>query len=199
MDCTGIIVAGGYSSRFGSEKAAATLDGTPLIEHVARALNHVCTEVIAVIRAGQDTRGWPPLRVVTDDAAMPEGPLRGICAGLSAATTPWTFVVPCDAPRMQPELLRLLYHSRGDDAQAVVARWGDSIQPLVALYNTSCAKVFRTLLDSGERSPRRALASVRHAIVSEAECRRADPAGLSFVNVNSAEDLRHLAASSGRA
>lgn len=194
MDITGIILAGGYSSRFGSEKAIATLDGEPLIHHAARALDDVCVEVIAVVRADQDSRDWPSMRIVTDVAEMPEGPLRGVYAGLAASATPWAYVVSCDSPRMQPDLLRLLYQSRQGGEHAVVARWDGHIQPLVALYHTSCTDVFRALLESGERSPRRALASVPHTVVDEAECARADPDGLSFVSVNRAEDLQRLAA-----
>jgi molybdenum cofactor guanylyltransferase len=194
LETTGIILAGGYSSRFGSDKAVAKLDGVSLMNHTAQRLGEVCATLIAVARPNQDTNGWPTVRLVIDDEEMPEGPLRGIYAGLNVCTTQWAFAVACDAPLVRPELLRFLLRHIKPEVQAVVTRWDGHLQPLVALYSVSCVDIFLQLLKAGERSPRRALESIPHTVVDEDEWRSFDPEGTSFVNVNTAEDLHRLTA-----
>lgn len=76
MRLLGAILAGGKASRFGSDKAAAIIDGLPLIEHVAAALARVTQAVIVV---GRD---WPGMESVADRPAAGMGPLGGLCGAL---------------------------------------------------------------------------------------------------------------------
>jgi len=101
----GAILAGGRSSRFGSDKAAALLDGRALIDHVAGAL---AGEVGALIVCGRAHRG---LTGVPDRPAPDLGPLGGINAALRyAADNGFSAVLtaPCDTPRLDRELIGAL-------------------------------------------------------------------------------------------
>ncbi|WP_447727056.1 molybdenum cofactor guanylyltransferase [Sphingomonas koreensis] len=101
----GAILAGGQSSRFGSDKAAALLDGRTLIDHVAEA---VAREVDAVIVCGGQ---YPGLKNVPDRPRPALGPLGGINAALRyAADNGFAAVLtaPCDTPRLDRDLLGVL-------------------------------------------------------------------------------------------
>jgi len=79
MKLLGAILAGGRSSRFGSDKALAVIGGKPLIAHVAEALSGQCDQLVV---CGRD---WPGLARV-DDWPQPDlGPLGGLCGALRHA------------------------------------------------------------------------------------------------------------------
>jgi len=191
-DCTGIILAGGHSTRFGRSKSDVVWRGRSLISHVADRLRHVTLEIVAVARAEQDSSQWPVDRVIHDDHGLPTGPLRGIVAGLNGVHTPYAFVCSCDSPLIDPRLLVALRQSIDPRDCAVVPVWEGHLQPLVALYAASAAPELLLLLRQGELSPARALSRLPHQTLSEEECRHIDPTGLSFCNVNSAEDMVRL-------
>lgn len=187
-DYSVVILAGGFSRRFGRDKANAPWEGRKMINQVANRLRVLGCGLIAAARAEQDTAGWEADRIVHDDPTLPDCPLRGIVQGLEACDTPWSFVVGCDAPLLQPALLLGLRASATPECLAVVPHWGGRLQPLMALYRTAGAAPLRTLLENGERSPARALQGLPHVLLVESVCRRYDRHGTSFLNVNYPQD-----------
>ncbi|HPK04114.1 MAG TPA: molybdenum cofactor guanylyltransferase [Candidatus Sumerlaeota bacterium] len=186
---SGIILAGGRSSRYGAPKDAAVLAGQTLLEHVARTVGGLCRELIVVTRPGQAVELTRPARRVTDDPDAPEGPLRGIVAGLAAARCELAVVVACDCPLIEPGLVRLLLARAGPELDAVVPIWRDHPQPLHAIYRVAALPALRALLAAGEASPTRALARLRVDRVAEHDWRGADPDARSFRNINTPADL----------
>lgn len=98
----GVVLAGGRSSRFGSDKAQALFGGQPLAAHAKALLDGHCDHVLIV--------GGPH----GDIADMPRphlGPLGGIAAGLDHAAThgfDTILTIACDMPRVPPGLIRSL-------------------------------------------------------------------------------------------
>lgn len=93
----GAVLAGGRSTRFGSDKALALLDERPLIEHAIAAL---ATRTEAVIVCGRTWSDWVP-----DRPAPGLGPLGGINAALHVAAERGfdaVLTVPCDLPELPP-------------------------------------------------------------------------------------------------
>ena len=123
---TGILLVGGASSRFGSPKELAELDGETLAYRAWRLLGEVCDERLAVGRGGLADPGT--------------GPVAAIAVGLRAATCELAVVVPVDMPLLTPEALGVLADACRD---AAVAQAG----PL------PCAVARRTLpaFETGER------------------------------------------------
>jgi molybdopterin-guanine dinucleotide biosynthesis protein A len=98
----GAVLAGGRSSRFGSDKAMALLEGRPLIDHVILALS---PHVDGMIVCG---RTYPGLTGAPDRPGPGLGPLGGINAALRhAADNGYAKVLtaPCDTPRIGKQLL----------------------------------------------------------------------------------------------
>lgn len=196
-DCAAVILAGGRSTRFGSDKAAALWHGKPLVEHVIVRVRRICGEVIVVLREGQALRTTGVDQVAYDEPDAAEGPLRGIVAGLRICTQPFTFVLACDAPCVAPALLCALRDCIQPGHVAALPEWRGQLQPLCALYRTAVQPWLEAFLRAGEASPLRVLAASRCRVLPEAEVRGADPAGWSFYNVNTPESLRTLKARTG--
>jgi len=192
----GLVLAGGLSSRFGSPKSEAILEGATLLEHVLTTMREPCSRVAVVLAPEQEV----PISVrgtditIVRDATTHDGPLAGLLAGLGAIGEGWTFVASCDAPLLRAELLQLLAERRTPGAQVVFAEVGGVRQPLPCLVSVEALPALRAVFEAGERRIRRALAGVPFVTVPEAEVRHADPDLLSFRNVNTRDDLRALEA-----
>ncbi|HWU71981.1 MAG TPA: NTP transferase domain-containing protein, partial [Sphingomonas sp.] len=98
----GVVLAGGQARRFGSDKAIATLDRVPLLDHAVRALRPV-TEDVAVV--GRDS---PIYASIADWPAAGLGPLGGLCGALRHARDrdfDAVLTLPCDTPSLPAGLL----------------------------------------------------------------------------------------------
>lgn len=136
----GVVLAGGASRRFGSDKALALVDGRPLIAHALAALAGCA--VIAV--AGRD---WPGVTTLADRPAPGLGPLGGLNAALThGAVHGFSHVasLPVDCPALPADWLGRL----GDGAAHAVG------QPLVGLWPVSLAVGLDAFLASGGRRVR---------------------------------------------
>jgi len=98
-----VLLVGGASSRYGSPKALATIDGETLADRGRRVLAGACDEVLVVGKAGE-----LPFDVLDDGGGALRAPIVGVVAGLRAAAHDVTVVLPVDCPWVTPELLRLL-------------------------------------------------------------------------------------------
>ena len=85
MKTTGIILAGGKSSRMGTNKALLTINGKTVIERIVNQLDQIVDEIIVVTNQFHDYE-FLQLPMV-EDKWKGMGPLAGIQAGLKAATT----------------------------------------------------------------------------------------------------------------
>lgn len=140
MRLLGAILAGGHSRRFGSDKAAALVDGRPLLDHVADALR---PQVDALVVAGRE---WPMLESVSDLPKAGLGPLGGLAGALAYAHRQGFDAVlssGCDLIGIPPDLVQQL-----GDAPGVVDE-----QPLLGLWSPAAAEVLiKWLADSQNRS-----------------------------------------------
>jgi molybdopterin-guanine dinucleotide biosynthesis protein A len=188
---TGIILAGGRSSRMGTPKALLAFDGEPLLTHIVRTLQPLFDEIVVVAAPGQEL---PPLpvSVVHDDVAY-QGPVGGITYGLRAARGDYAFVTSCDSAFISPSLVADLL-ARREGYDVVVPRWEDRLQPLLAVYRRTVLPLLEAQLASGELRPVYLFDKVRTLIVSEEEIRRIDPGGGSFFNMNTPDDYAEAVA-----
>jgi molybdenum cofactor guanylyltransferase len=99
---SGVVLVGGASSRFGSPKALAELDGETFVDRARRVLAEECDEVLVVGKAGE-----LPFDVV-DDASEVRAPIAGVVAGLRAAANGVVVFLPVDCPRVTADVIRAL-------------------------------------------------------------------------------------------
>ncbi len=167
MKTLGAVLAGGRSSRFGSDKALATLDGRTLLDHALAALRPHCDAAIVVGRG--EIADWP----------RPDmGPLGGIAGALIHAADQGfdrVLTAPVDCVRLPDDLRTLL-----EPAPAFL-----DTQPVIGLWPIASVDDLRTILEDGRDLAVRAYA------------RRigARPVSSDFVppNINSVADLDRLA------
>jgi len=184
-DAAAVILVGGKSSRMGRAKALLPFDNEPLIAHVVRRLKSWFPEIIVVAAPDQEL---PELSaVLVRDEIAYQGPVSGIYHGLKAATRDVCFVTSCDAPFLNFELIDHLLEQISD-YDVVVPFWQERFQPLHAIYRTSVVPLLKEQLERGELRPIFLYDKVRTRKIQEAEIRRLDPEGLSFLNMNSPAD-----------
>ncbi|WP_440764778.1 molybdenum cofactor guanylyltransferase [Natronorubrum sp. DTA7] len=173
----GVVLAGGYSTRFGeSDKAVADLAGTPMIRRVVDRLARVAddcvvncrTDQLEPIRDALSGSGVDP-RYATDP--VPDrGPLSGMQIGLEALDREYAVVVACDMPFVDPVLLEVL-HDRARGHDGAVVRLADGwLQPMQAVYRTeTMARVCEERLSAGDGRVMAALEELDLATVAEAD------------------------------
>ncbi len=196
---TGVVLAGGRSSRFGRDKVAAPVAGRSLLAHTVTAVADVCREVVVVLAPDgpepADLRPGPTLRLVRDPAPYP-GPLVGLLAGLEVAGEPLVLVVGADMPALEPPLLHCLFRVllRSDADAVVPVRRGRPLPLPSALRLGATLPVARHVVATGERSLRGLFASLRTVELPEADWRPFDPEAHSFLDVDRPADLARLEA-----
>jgi molybdenum cofactor guanylyltransferase len=163
---TGILLVGGASSRFGSPKALARLGDETLAERAWRVLGEACEERIAIGKGGE-----PLPFPVLPDGEPERAAIHGLVAGLRAARTDVSVVLPVDCPWITADALRAL---AGACRDAAVPQTG----PLPGAYRKSALPALTT----GELSIRRAIAELDVAVVELDEDL--------LVNVNTPDDVR---------
>jgi molybdenum cofactor guanylyltransferase len=171
---TGVLLVGGASTRFGSPKALAFVDGETLAARAWQLLGDTCDERIAVGKRA-DLLDLP--FGVLDDGTDVRAPIAGVVAGLRAARHDVAVVLPVDVPRLTADALHRLADACLDVA---VPPSG----PLPGAYRRSALPALERALASDSLSLRAAIAELDVAIVA------LDAALL--VNVNTPDDVRRL-------
>jgi len=205
--CSGIIVAGGRSTRFGErDKALVDLGGEPMIRRVADRVGAVVDELVVNCRAEQ----VGPIRRALDGAAAPlfaiddvpdRGPVAGLAEGFRVANAPVAVVTGCDLPAVDPAFLASLVDAVGDRAGAIPVVEGHR-RPLCAAYRVAPAhKACLAALVASDDALGDVLDRLDPVVVPEETVReRTDPTALR--NVNTRRDLpaveRHVAAADER-
>ncbi len=182
-----IVLAGGKSSRMGTPKALLPFDGEPLLVHIVRGLQPMFDEIV-IVGNSQHPLPWLPAKIVLDEVPY-QGPVAGIYYGLQAVDGSASFVCSCDAPFLNPSLILYLL-SCVQNYDIVVPYWADRFQPLHAVYRRSILHILRRQLEEGKQRTSDLVQAVRSRVVGEEELRRFDPEGLSFLNVNDADEYQ---------
>jgi molybdopterin-guanine dinucleotide biosynthesis protein A len=172
-ELTGVLLVGGASTRFGSPKALARLDGRTLAE-IGWDTLAFCGERIAVGKQGD---GLDLPFEVLDDGSDVRAPIAGVAAGLRVAAHELCVMLPVDTPRVGRDALEALAVECADTA---VPQTG----PLPGAYRRTALAVLERRLDAGDLALRGALDELETRVVT------IDPVLLA--NVNTPADLARL-------
>lgn len=175
-----IILAGGYSSRMGRNKAELSFHGVSFLQHQVNKLRSLGVEELLI--AGYP--GAPDGCRYVPDVYPHRGPLSGIHAGLLAAKEPRALVLAVDTPLVPESLLEELIeaHKTG----ITIVSCGSEIEPLIGVYDRALYRDCERLLRTADSSLRRLFQRVGVTTVEY----RGDPALL--INCNTPEDYRKI-------
>ena len=190
MDISCIVLAGGKGLRLGHDKALETIGNRSLLERVGCNLSLLDSDIIIVTAKEQSFPqfiGYPKLRIVTDTYPG-KGPLGGIYTGLVVSDSFYNLVVGCDMPFLNQALLRHMIQL-SVNADLVVPRLGDMVEPLHAVYSKGCLAAIGHLLKQGNLKVTKLFPLVRVRYVETMEINQFDPKHLSFFNINTEADL----------
>jgi molybdopterin-guanine dinucleotide biosynthesis protein A len=184
------VLAGGASSRFGSDKALARLGGETVLSRMCTLIESVAGSVSVVAAAGR----YPDLRAVTVPDRWPgEGPLGGIIAALHATAEAnggeWNLIVSCDMPFLTSEWLSyVVERALASDAEAIVPRSEHGLEPLCACWRSSATAKLQDAFDEGVRKVTEAMKRLCMDVLDETHWKRFDTAGKLFWNMNAPQD-----------
>ncbi|WP_374721604.1 molybdenum cofactor guanylyltransferase [Peribacillus tepidiphilus] len=147
MKVTGILLAGGKSSRMGQNKALLSFSDRKTVEKIASELQEATDEVLLVTNTFSDYK-FLRLKMVEDEYKE-KGPLAGIHAGLQAAENEYCFVAACDMPFIQGELIREIV-SYLNEYDAVVPNIRGQLHPLFAAYRRSCLESIEACIKNND-------------------------------------------------
>ncbi|NLW07601.1 MAG: NTP transferase domain-containing protein [Clostridia bacterium] len=196
----GIILAGGKSTRMGRNKALLPLGEQSLLATIAALLRPLFAEIIVVSNTPEAYQDLDARLV--EDIIPGRGPLSGIHAGLAASSYWHNFVVACDMPFLEQDLIDyLLQQAPGYDV--VVPRRGEYLEPLHAVYSRGCLPVIEEHLKQGKHKTIAFYPRVKVRYLGVEEYKNFDNNSLEriFLNINTPDDFmaaRRLAACFGK-
>ncbi len=196
VDRSAIVLAGGFSSRFGQDKGVLELAHKPLINHVVDAISPVVNEVIVVTsskeRVTQYTKVMAADVQFVIDVCESRSPLIGALTGFGAAQGKYSLLLPFDTPFVSKEVVSLLFELCLKKS-AVIPRWPNcQIEPLHAVYQTKLAlEAAKTAVAEGNLKVRAMIEKLRGVrYVSTMVIQQLDPELRSFFNINTPADLK---------
>lgn len=188
---TGVILAGGQSSRMGSNKALLPFRGGRFVEAIHRLFAELFPEVLLVTN-NPEQYDFLPCRKVAD--IYPGlGALAGLQAGLRYAANPHIFAAACDMPWLNNALIRRLAALR-HGADVIIPEGETGLEPLHALYSKACLGPMESSLAADRRRIISFFPQVLVQQIPQRQIAAIDPAFDSFRNVNTPADYYQLRA-----
>jgi molybdopterin-guanine dinucleotide biosynthesis protein A len=186
LGVSAFVLAGGKSSRMGSDKTLLRLGDETLLSQALKLAGAVASEVWIV----GDVKKFVAFGRVVEDVYRERGPLGGIHAALSGSTTELNLMLAVDLPFVTQELLQyLLSRALESGATVTVPRAGLGFQPLCAVYRHGFREVAEQSLLEGKNKIDSLFAKVETCVIEESELLRAGFSWEMFRNLNTPEEL----------
>ncbi len=145
LKITGIILAGGKSSRMGTDKGVVEINKKKIIQYVIDVLKEVSDEILII--ANNDNYNELGFKVYPDKVKEC-GPLGGIYTGLFHSSNELNVIISCDTPLITKEVLLSLIENI-DDNEIIVSRENGNVHPLCAVYKKQSILKLKKQLENG--------------------------------------------------
>lgn len=170
----------------GEEKALIDLAGEPLLKRTADRLAVFFSDVIVVADAPERFRDLPYRFEADDQSGL--GPMGGLATALRTAEKETLFVVACDMPFLNPNVIRsMIDHLNGYDL--LMPNLGNRLHPLHALYTKKCLPVIEAQIKAGDLALHHLVDAVNSRLYPEEMFRQFDPSLRSVMNINTPAEL----------
>lgn len=186
--CSGVILAGGLSTRYsGRNKAFIEVGGIRILDRLDALYRELFDEIILVTNHPHLYLEWD-MTIVTDIFPV-RSSLTGIHAGLSAATRPHAFFAACDTPFLNAGLVAELLRRIEPRFDVVIPKTQEGFEPLCAVYSKRCLPAMERHLLKGDFKILNLFNKLKVRTLSEKVVRMHDPEKISFFNINRPEDF----------
>jgi len=183
---TGAILAGGRSTRMGTNKALLEFGGMRIIEGLLSKMRPLFPEILII---ANERDAYADLGVpVLPDRIPEKGSLGGIYTAVVQGAFPQAFCIACDMPLASPAVIAHL-RDLAPGYDVVVPRTSEGYQPIHAVYGKTCLPHMEEMIRADRLKIDRLFPLVRVRTVEEAELRPLDPSLCCFINVNTREEL----------
>jgi molybdopterin-guanine dinucleotide biosynthesis protein A len=195
-----IVLAGGFSTRFGQNKALLQLGTKPLILHALDRVSSIVDERIIVTNTeeqkSQLQRTVKNKAEILLDECKTQTPLAGAYTGFKHTESEYALLLSCDTPFVNTDVARLLLECC-INRSAAIPRWPEShIEPLQAAYDAKSATVAaKTALEQGKLNMSAMIANLHNVrYISTLVLQQLDPKLYTFFNINVQVDLKRAEA-----
>ena len=180
-----IVLAGGQSNRMGKQKAWLSIGGSAIIETQLDLLMEIFAEIIIVTNALDAFRNIDAK--IIRDLIPDRGPLGGLYSGLAVSSNTQNFLVGCDMPFVNKELIQFMI-SQIEENDIVIPETLMGLETLFAFYSINCFESIRFNVELGKLKLADILESHKVRYISPKEIHAFDPDELSVVNINTPKD-----------
>lgn len=145
-DISGFILAGGKSSRMGTDKALLVFQEEPLLKHMIKLIEPFCDKIAI---SGQNSDYSFFCVEMIPDLYSDCGPIAGIYSSLHHSVTNWNLLVSVDVPFVNEELFLFLISNIGE-SDCIVPEHSSGVEPLIGLYHRRTLPVINEMITSGD-------------------------------------------------
>ena len=187
MHATGIILAGGKSSRMGEDKGLVLLNGKPMVQYIIEALKEVVSDIIIISNNESYTKFGIP---VYADIIKDKGPVGGIYTGLYNSTTELNFCISCDVPMISSDFILWLL-KRSGNASITLPMYKDKVHQMIGVYSKQVLSNFKESTEKGHLKLSQVNSDMACEII-DIEKEYANFDELIFSNINTKNELRSI-------
>ncbi|MDN5346377.1 MAG: molybdenum cofactor guanylyltransferase [Petrotoga sp.] len=181
-----ILLSGGKSSRFGTNKALESINGKPLIEQIVEGLKNAFEKVYII----GNIKEYAFLQDVffCEDIIPNKGPLGGLFTGLTCSDSEYNFLTACDMPFLTNEFLEFVKLQKKDYG-VLVPEYNSYPEPLAAVYSKKCLPFISDSLKRNQLKLKSFFPQVKVRIIKETLIREIGEPEKLFFNLNYKEDI----------
>ncbi len=188
---SGIVLGGGKSRRMGKDKRQLEINGERFLDRICRLMSHVFEDILVVNSTEDYDCSHLPVRVVTDKVPS-KGSLGGLYTGLLEAKYSHGFVVACDMPFLNMDLIKRMCALPPCDILLMKLPIG--LQSLHGRYSKKCCPVILEKMTNDDLKIQGLAKDSRLTVqlLNEEFIQDLDPDHVSFLNVNTPADLEFV-------
>ncbi len=185
----GVILAGGKSSRFGSNKSLSNLSNSKLIEHVINKINKYFLEILIVSNDSKLIFNDPNIKIIKDCKEGYLGPLIGVLSAMKYANQNnkynWLITFPCDTPFFDQTIIEKMIQKISSKKEKIfLIKEKEQRHNIFGAWSTSLEKILEKDLNNNFRkvdlwANKIGCSYIEKDIKKENE----------FLNINTKEDL----------
>ena len=185
----GVILAGGKSSRFGSNKSLSNLSNSKLIEHVINKINKYFSEILIVSNDSKLKLDDPNIKIIKDCKEGHLGPLVGVLSAMKYANQKkkysWVITFPCDTPFFEEIIVEMMIQKTASKTEKIfLIKEKKQRHNIFGIWSTSLEKILEQDLNNNFRKVELWADKIGCSYI-EKDIKKENE----FLNINTKEDL----------